>query len=104
MTRGLHQARLSPWTPEELKGHLATLVDEMGREKDPVSPLDIALELIGGELEAFVLFGRMGHLDPPREDGRVPIAIAHHSSEDPEIDERIRRTAQKWIFEQERRS
>lgn len=104
MTQGLHQARLSPWTPEELRAHLATLVDEMLREKDPVSPLDIALELLGGELEAFVLFGRMGHLDPPCEDGGVPIAIAQRRSKDPEIDARIRRTAQKWALEQELRS
>jgi hypothetical protein len=87
-----------------LKVHLAALVDEMSLEKDPVSPLDIAVELLGGELEAFVLFGRMGHLDPLREDGRVAIAILRRMSEDPEIDERIRRTAQRWTFGQEPRS
>lgn len=104
MTRGLHQARLSPWTPDELKAHLAALVDALALEKEPVSPLDIAVELLSGELEAFVLFGRMGHLDPPRADGRVPIAIVRRMSEDPEIDARIRETARKWVLEQEQRS
>jgi hypothetical protein len=104
MTQDRHQARLSPWAVDELKAHLATLVDALASDGDPVSPLDIALDLIGGELEAFVLFGRMGHLDPPRKDGCVPIAILRRMSTDPEVDERIRRTAQKWTFDQEQRS
>jgi hypothetical protein len=69
-----------------------------------VSPLDVALELLGGELEAFVLFGRLGHLDPPLPDGKVRIGILRRLSEDPEIDARIRDTAKKWAAEQERRS
>lgn len=71
---------------------------------DDVSPLDVALKLLGGELEAFVLFGRMGHLDPPHEDGKVPIAVLQCQSEDPEIDVRIRETAKKWARAQEQRS
>jgi hypothetical protein len=84
---------------------LCVIVDALAADKGrSVSPLDVALELLGGELEAFVLFGRMGHLDPPRADGKVPIAILRRMSEDPEIDAAIRETAQKWAVEQERRS
>ena len=106
MTRGdLHQARLEPWSPDELKVRLATIVDGLAADqKRPVSPLDVMLELLSGELEAFVLFGRMGHLDPPRPDGKVPIAILRRVSEDPEIDVRIRETAKKWATDQEGRS
>jgi hypothetical protein len=95
---------LSPWTSDELKVHLAALVDELSLEKYPVSPLDVAIELLGGELEAFVLFCRMGHLDPPRADGKTPIGILQCASEVPEIDGLIRETAQQWILEQEQRS
>jgi hypothetical protein len=103
----LHRARLSDWGPVELKAHLASIVDainhQSGREA-PASPLDVALELLGGELEAFVLFGRMGHLDPPRPDGQVEIAVLRQLSEDPEIDVSIRECAKKWAIDQERRS
>lgn len=100
-----HQARLTPWSIDELKIHLACIVDALAVDKDPrVSPLDIALELLGGELEAFVLFGRMGHLDPPREDGKVPIGILQRRSEDLAIDVSIRETAKKWAIDQEGRS
>lgn len=93
-----HQARLAPWTRDELKACLAAVVDSLAAEKDPepLSPLDVALEILGGELEAFVLFGRMGHLDPPREDSKASIAILQHKSEDPTIDEKIRECAKKW--------
>lgn len=106
MTRKLcHQARNAPWSAEELKAHLSSVVDGLSAEKDlPASPLDVALELLGGELEAFALFGRMGHLDPPREDGKVPIGILQRKSADPEIDVRIRETAKKWAIDQEGRS
>jgi hypothetical protein len=100
-----HQARLGPWTADELKMHLAAVVDGISAEKDrAASPLDVALQLLGGELEAFVLFGRAGHLDPPRPDGKVPIAILQRRSEDPVIDVKIRETAKKWAIEQEGRS
>lgn len=106
MTRGtLHQARLEPWTIGELRAHLSGIVDGIVADKGPdVSPLDVALELLGGELEAFVLFGRMGHLDSPREDGKVPIGILQRQSKDPEIDVRIRETALKWATKQGSRS
>lgn len=101
MTRGgLHRARLGAWTPDELKAHLASIVDDLSE----ASPLDVALELLGGELEAFVLFGRMGHLDPPREDGKVSIAVLRRASDDPEVDAKIRETARQWIVDQEGRS
>lgn len=99
-----HKARLKPWSPAELRSHLVAIVDGMSVERHDVSPLDIALQLLGGELEAFVLFGRVGHLDPPREDGKVPIAILQHESDDPEIDARIRDVAKKWAAEQEKKS
>lgn len=101
----LHHARLTPWRVDELKRHLGTVVDALAVEKDLlVSPLDVALELLGGELEAFVLFGRVGHLDLPCADGKVQIAVLRQRSEDPEVDARIRETAKKWATEQEGRS
>lgn len=101
----LHRARLDPWLADELKAHLASIVDALSADKDlPASPLDVMLELLNGELEAFVLFGRMGHLDPPRADGKVPIGILQRRSDDPEIDARIRETVKKWAIEQEGRS
>ena len=104
--RDLHHARLAPWTPGELRAHLSSIVDGLIADEGPddVSPLDVALELLGGELEAFVLFGRMGHLDPPRPDGKVPIGILQSRSDDPEIDAKIRETAKKWVTDQEGRS
>lgn len=98
MTRGdLHRARLEPWTADQLSVHVAAVVYGIARLRGgDVSPLDVALELLGGELEAFVLFGRMGHLDPPRPDGKVPVAILRRRSEDPEIDAKIRETVLKW--------
>lgn len=103
----LHRARLGDWGPVELKAHLASIVDALNRKSgrsSPASPIDIALELLGGELEAFVLFGRMGHLDPPRPDGQVEIAVLRQLSEDPEIDVSIRECAKKWVRDQESRS
>lgn len=98
--------RLAPWMPEDLREHLCEVADRLveRREGSDVSPLDVALELLGDEVEAFVLFVRMGHLDPPRPDGSVPIGVLRRRSEDPEIDVRIRETAKKWAFEQEGRS
>lgn len=100
----LHKARLEPWSTAELMAHLCALVDTLAIDKEDrtVSPLDVVLELLSGELEAFVLFARMGHLDPPREE--VPIGILQRRSEDPEIDALIRDTAKKWAAKQESRS
>lgn len=98
--RGLHRARLGAWTPDELKAHLVGLVDDIA----DASPLDVALELLGGELEAFVLFGRLGHLDPPQEDGKMPIAVLRRASDDPEVDAKIREAAKRWIVDQEGQS
>jgi hypothetical protein len=106
VTRGdLHRARLGAWDPDELKARLVSIVDGISaREDGAVSPLDVALELLSGELEAFVLFGRVGHLDPPREDGRLPIAILRRTSDDPMIDVKIRETVKQWAVDQEGRS
>jgi hypothetical protein len=96
---------LAPWPTADLKAQLCAIVDGLvARKEDVVLPLDVVLKLLGGELEAFVLFGRMGHLDPPREDGKVPIAVLQRKSADPEIDARIRDTAKKWASDQEARS
>lgn len=107
MSRASHRARLEAWSPDELKEHLSSVVDGI-RHRDPeirqVSPLDVALELLGGELEAFVLFARVGHLDPPREDGKVAIGILQRVSADPEVDLQIRTIVKKWAAEQERQS
>jgi hypothetical protein len=95
--RRLHQARVEAWTTDQLSVHVAAVVYGLARRGGgDVSPLDVALELLGGELEAFVLFGRVGHLDPPRPDGKVPVAVLRCRSEDPEIDAAIRETALKW--------
>jgi hypothetical protein len=84
-----------------LRAQLSSIVDGLIAEKGPdaISPLDVVLELLG-----FVLFGRMGHFDPPREDGKVPIGILQRRSADPEIDAKIRATAKKCAIEQESRS
>jgi hypothetical protein len=50
------------------------------------------------------LFGRMGHLDPPRPDGKVPIAILRQQSADPAIDAKLRAAAKQWAVDQEGRS
>jgi len=100
----LHPARLESWAPDELKERLAAIVDGIIGMNSTASPLDVALVLLGGELEAFVLFCRIGHLDPPREDGKVPIGILQCLSEDPKIDAKIRDVAKKWATEQEGRS
>jgi hypothetical protein len=104
--RSFHRARLGAWTSSELRDQLTAIMDHLDDEKGNgyVSPLDVVLELLEGELEAFVLFGRVGHLDPPREDGKVPIAILQCKSEDPMIDGKIRECAKKWAIEQEQRS
>jgi hypothetical protein len=105
MQTSRHQAQIAPWSADDLKAHLAAVVDGISAEKArPASPIDVALQLLGGELEAFILFGRMGHLDPPRPDGKVRIAILRHMSEDPEIDLKIRECAKKWVLDQEGRS
>jgi hypothetical protein len=90
---------VSRWAPPELKAHLAAVVDQIVGQKDggSLSPLDVALTLLGEELEAFVLFGRMGHLDPPRPDGTVQIAVLQQQSENPEIDQRIREAVRQWM-------
>lgn len=104
--RPFHRARLEAWTSSELRDQLTAIVDTLDDKKGngSVSPLDVALDLLGGELEAFVLVGRMGHLDPPRPDGKVPISVLRCRSEDPKVDALIRDTAKRWATEQEERS
>lgn len=92
----LHQGRLAPWTADELRAQLSAIIDGLIAEHGEATPLAVAAELLGGELDAFVLFGRLGHLDPPREDGQVPIAVVQCMSTDPQIDAKIRATAKKW--------
>lgn len=92
------------WDAEELKAQLVAVVNAAAAEQPEVSALDVALALLRQELDAFVLFARMGHLDPPREDGKVPIAILQRRCTDPEIDAKIRDTAKQWAIEQEAKS
>jgi len=110
----LHEARLGPWSIAELKKHLAEIVDgiaardraaspESGMPPD-VSPFDIALELLIGELKAFVLFGQTEHLDPPPADGKVSVLVFRCESKNPEINVAIREAAKKWAIDQEARS
>lgn len=96
----LHRARLAAWSADELKAHLAYIVDALSADKDlPASPLDVMLELLNGELDAFVLFGRMGHLDPLPVDGAMLIGILQRKSDDPAIDARICAVVKKWALE-----
>ncbi len=94
----MHHARLAPWSQQELVERLTMIVVAIAARNDDhtVAPLDVALELLSGELEAFVLFGRTGHLDSPRPDGKLAVAILQRKSADPRIDEKIREVAQKW--------
>ena len=99
MTKGrppLHQARLQPWKTEELKMHLAGIVEKLSDHGD-CSVLDVILELLGGELETFLLFGRLGHLDPPRPDGKIAWAILRQLSEDPDVNQRLTDAVHGWL-------
>lgn len=104
--RPFHRARRGSWSSGELRKQLTLIMDALDDDKgaDLVSPLDVALDLLGGELEAFVLFGRMGHLDPPRPDEKVPIARLQRKSADPGIDETILDAIKSWIARKEQQS
>lgn len=102
MTKRLHEARLHPWRPGELKTHLGEIVDALG-EGGACSPLQIALELLDGELSTFLLVGRMGHLDPPRADGKIAWAVLHRKSEDG-VDDALREALRGWLEDHEEKS
>lgn len=98
----LHQARHDAWSPDELKAHMVDLVNEISSFKGrPVSPLDVALELLSGELKSFVLFGHIGHLGPPLPDGKFQVGILEFGAKDSEVRATIRRVVQQWAAEQE---
>jgi hypothetical protein len=99
-TADLHQARLQPWTARELQDHLAAIVARRADADGNCSVLDVALELIGGELEAFLLFGRMGHLDPPRPDGKVAWAVLRQLSKDPNVNAKLPEVVASWLEKQ----
>ena len=82
----LEYARASGWTPPDASQYSI----------DTTSELRAALNVIGRECEAFVMFARVGHLDPPRPDGKIPVAILVQRSADPGVDDAIRETARKW--------
>jgi hypothetical protein len=105
MRKPLHQARLGPWPTDELKMHLASIVDALAENGD-CSALSVVLELLGGELETFLLFGRLGHLDPPRPDRKIAWAICRRLSEDPDpdIEVSLRETVRKWVDRKEQSS
>jgi hypothetical protein len=92
----LHQARLTPWKAADLKEHLAGIVDQIA-EHDVCSVLDVVLELLGGELETFVLFGRLGHLDPPRPDGKIAWAVLRRNSADPAVNQKLVEAVRGWL-------
>jgi hypothetical protein len=83
----LEFARANGWTPPP--------APESARPAP--SELEAALDVLGRECEAFVMFARVGHLDPPRPDGKVPVAILLHRSADPDVDDAIRETARRWL-------
>jgi len=98
----LHQAQRSSWTPDALKAHLENLVDAIAATKDhPVSMLDVALELLSGELKAFVLFGHIGHLDPPLSGEKFQIGILEFAASGSEVSVAIRKIIQQRTAEQE---
>lgn len=99
----LHRARAYPWEPDELKAHLAGIVDALA-ERGACSALEVMLELLEGELPTFLLFGRVGHLDPPRPDGKIAWGILRKLGEDPGIDASLRETVRKWIDHAEQSS
>ena len=94
----LHQARLQPWEPQELKDHLAGIVDQL-TERKICSVLDVTLELLGGELETFLLFGRLGHLDPPRSDEKIMWGVLRRISEDPAVNGSLAEAVRGWVDE-----
>ena len=94
----LHQARLQPWKAEELKEHLAGIVDQLTAH-GICSVLAVALELLSGELETLLLFGRLGHLDRPRPDGKIVWGIMRRISEDPAINESLTEAVRGWVDE-----
>jgi hypothetical protein len=94
----LHQARLQPWKAQELKEHLAGIVDQIA-EHETCLVLDVALELLSGELETLILFGRLGHLDPPRPDGKIVWGIMRRISEDPAVNESLTEAVRGWVDE-----
>lgn len=83
----LEFARANGWTPPP--------APEYGSAA--AGALQGALDVIARECEAFVMFVRVGHLDPPRPDGKVPVAIVAHRSSDPGIDDALRDTIQRWL-------
>jgi len=91
----IHRARAGGWSARELKDRLAAIVDALV-ESGACSPLGVAIDLLGGELETFVVFGRLGHLDPPRPDGNIAWAIVDRMSDDPVINEKLRSAVTGW--------
>jgi hypothetical protein len=88
---------LVSWKTQELKEHLASTVDRYA-EHGSCSVLDVVLELIGLEMETFLLFGRLGHLDPPRLDGKILWAILNRSSKDPIVNEKLSVAVREWLL------
>lgn len=99
----LHQARRTPWKTQELKEHLANLVDQIA-DHDVCSVLDVVLELLGGEMETFLLFGRLGHLNTPRPDGKIAWAVLRQNSADPIVNQKLAEAVRGWLSFQPARS
>jgi hypothetical protein len=93
----LHRARLGSWTPDQLKARLASVVDGLVARDGEASPLAVVMELLSGEMPTFLVFGRMGHLDPPRPDGKVAFAVLEQKSEDVGVGDALRRAVRSWI-------
>ena len=96
MTTSRHQARHSAWRAEDLKAHLAELVDILG-ENGECSPIDVLMELLGGEFPSFLLVAQAGHLDPPRLDGKVAWAVLRQLSKDRAINESLCDAVRGWL-------
>ena len=96
MKKGLHQARRKGWRTDELKAHLAEIVDALG-ENGECSPIDVLMELLGGEFPSFLLVAQAGHLDPPRLDGKVAWAVLRQLSKDRAINESLCDAVRGWL-------
>lgn len=94
----VHRARAGGWSAADLKDRLSAIVDAL-MEDGACSPLGVAIDLLGGELETFVLFGRIGHLDPPRPDGKIAWAIVDRMCDDPAVNEKLRSAVAGWARE-----
>jgi hypothetical protein len=95
--RRIHHACAGRWSTDEFKVHLAKIVDARARD-GTCGALAVALDLLIGEFGTFLLFGRLGHLDPSGPDERIPWAVVSSAgAQDPDVDARLRSAVRDWL-------